>query len=150
MFEVEPTLLGGATEVLRRVDATGALTVRAPRAHADDEALRGFGVRPIRTPYRAPMANAYCERLIGTIRRECLDYLIPLNQRHLRGIVKEFARYYNRGRPHSALGPGIPEPLRAKVPAGPHRHKLPAGYRVNSTRVLGGLHHEYGLEKEAA
>ncbi len=115
-----------------------------------DQALRGFGVRPIRTPYRAPMANAYCERLIGTIRRECLDYLIPLNQRHLRGIVKEFARYYNRGRPHSALGPGIPEPLRAKVPAGPHRHKLPPGGRVSSTPVLGGLHHEYGLEKEAA
>jgi transposase InsO family protein len=67
-----------------------------------DEALRGFGVRPIRTPCRAPMANAYCERLIGTIRRECLDYLIPLNERHLRGIVKEFARY-NRGRPQLGI-----------------------------------------------
>ncbi|MEP6960559.1 MAG: hypothetical protein ABI995_00670, partial [Acidobacteriota bacterium] len=42
-----------------------------------DLALKGFGVRPIRTPVRSPMANAYCERLIGTIRRECLDYLIP-------------------------------------------------------------------------
>ncbi len=83
-------------------------------------------------------------------RRECLDYLIPLNQRHLRGIVKEFARYYDRGRPHAVLGPGIPEPLRAKVPAGPHRHKLPPGGRVSSTPILGGLHHEYGLEKEAA
>ncbi len=43
-----------------------------------DGALKGFGVRPITTPVRAPKANAYCERLIGTIRRECLDYLIPI------------------------------------------------------------------------
>jgi hypothetical protein len=52
--------------------------------------------------------------------------------------------------PHSALGPGIPEPPQAKVPASVHRHKLPAGYCVKSTPVLGGLHHEYRLEKEAA
>ena len=115
-----------------------------------DLALKDFGVRPIRTPVRAPMANAYCERLIGTIRRECLDYLIPLNQRHLRRTVKEFSRYYNRGRPHSALGPGVPEPPQDKAPASVHRHVLPAGYRVKSTLVLGGLHHEYSLEKEAA
>jgi len=55
-----------------------------------DETLKGFGVRSIRTPVRAPMANAYCERLIGTIRRECLDYVIPINERHLGRIVKEF------------------------------------------------------------
>jgi hypothetical protein len=48
------------------------------------------------------------------------------------------------------LGPGIPEPPQAKVPASVHRHKLPTGYRVRSTAVLGGLHHEYRLEKEAA
>jgi transposase InsO family protein len=115
-----------------------------------DLALKGFGVRPIRTPVRSPMANAYCERLIGTIRRECLDYLIPFNERHLRRTVKEFAVHYNRGRPHSALGPGIPEPPQAKTPASVHRHVLPTGYRVKSTPVLGGLHHEYSLEKEAA
>jgi putative transposase len=115
-----------------------------------DAALKDFGVRPIRKPVRAPKANAYCERLVGTIRRECLDYLIPINDRHLRLILKEFACHYNRGRPHSALGPGIPEPIQASVPASVHRHKLPAGYRVASKRVLGGLHHEYRLGKEAA
>jgi transposase InsO family protein len=115
-----------------------------------DLVLQGFGVRPIRTPVRSPMANAFCERLIGTIRRECLDYLIPFNERPLRRTVKEFSQYYNRGRPHSALGPAIPELPQAKVPAGPHRLKLPKGYSVKSTPVLGGLHHEYSLEREAA
>jgi putative transposase len=115
-----------------------------------DSSLKDFGVRPIRTPVRVPKANAYCERLVGTIRRECLDYLIPINDRHLRGILKEFVCHYNRGRPHSALGPGIPEPIQASAPASVHRHKLPGGYRVASRPVLGGLHHEYRLEKEVA
>ncbi len=115
-----------------------------------DSELKGFGLRVLKTPVRAPKANAFCERLIGTIRRECLDFLIPINERHLRRIVGEFVTHYNRGRPHSALGPGIPEPPQTEAPAGPHRHKLPAGYRVESTPVLGGLHHEYRLEKEAA
>jgi putative transposase len=119
----------------------------SPRLDAE---LKGFGVHALKTPPRTPTANAFCERLIGTIRRECLDYLIPVNERHLRRIVTEFVCHYNRGRPHSSLGPGIPEPSHAEVPAGPHRHKLPAGYHVRSTSVLGGLHHEYRLEKEAA
>ncbi len=112
--------------------------------------LKNFGVRVLKTPVRAPKANAFCERLIGTIRRECLDFLIPFNERHLRRIVKEFMIHYNRGRPHSSLGPGIPEPPQAKVPASVDRHKIPEGYRVTSTPVLGGLHHEYGPGKEAA
>jgi transposase InsO family protein len=67
------------------------------------------------------MANAHCERVIGTIRRECLDYMIPMNERYLKRIVREFATYYNRGRTHSALGPGLPEPNQATVPESPLR-----------------------------
>jgi transposase InsO family protein len=115
-----------------------------------DDALKSFGVRTLRTPVQAPQANTYCERLVGTIRRECLDYLIPVNERHLRRILKEFVVYYNRGRPHASLGPGIPEPNQATVPASGHRHRLPAGYRVSSRPVLSGLHHDYRLEKEVA
>ena len=115
-----------------------------------DSELRGFGIRVLKTPIRTPTANAYCERLIGTLRRECLDYLIPLSQRHVKAILKEYVAHYNRGRPHSALGPGIPEPPQAKVPASGHRHKLPTDHRVKSIAVLRGLHHEYSLEKEAA
>ena len=115
-----------------------------------DGELRNFGVRALKTPVRAPKANAFCERLVGTFRRECLDFLIPINEQHLRRITAEFVRHYNRGRPHSALGPGIPEPPQAKVPASVHRHQLPACHRIVSKAVLGGLHHEYRLEKEAA
>lgn len=117
---------------------------------AVDGALRGFDIRVLKTPVRAPKANAYCERLVGTMRRECLDFLIPITEDHLKRLLREYVRHYNRGRPHSSLGPGIPEPPQAKVPASIHRHKLPTGYRVTSTPILGGLHHEYGLEKEAA
>jgi len=58
-------------------------------APAVDEALRSVSLQVLRTPPRAPQANAYCERLIGTIRRECLDWMIPLNERHLRVILAE-------------------------------------------------------------
>ncbi len=115
-----------------------------------DDAPRGFGVRAIKTPVRVPVANAFCERLVGTIRRECLDYLIPINEGHLRRTLKEFVVQYNRGRPHASLGPGIPEPLQAEVPAGVQRHVLPEGYRVALTPVLSRLHHEYRLKREAA
>jgi len=115
-----------------------------------DKVVTDLGVRVLRTPVRAPMANSVCERFGGTLRRECLDFLIPLNERHLKMTIKEWGLHYNRGRPHSSLGPGIPEPNQDSVPASDHRHKLPAGYRVVKTSVLGGLHHEYRLVKEAA
>lgn len=115
-----------------------------------DEALNGFGPKVLKTPVRTPMANAHCEPLIGTIRRECLDYLIPMNERHFRRIVRDSAAHYNRDRPHTALGPGFPEPNLAPIPAGGHPHRLPSGYRVASTQVLGGLHHECRLERNVA
>ena len=65
-------------------------------------------------------------------------------------IVNEWGMHYNRGRPHSSLGPGLPEPTQDSVSASGQRHKLPAGFRVVKTTVLGGLHHEYRLVKEAA
>lgn len=115
-----------------------------------DRWVKEMGVTVLRTPVRAPKANAICERWGGTLRRECLDFVIPLNESHLKRIVKEWGIHYNRGRPHSTLGPGLPEPTQDRVPVSDHRHQLPAGHRVEKTSVLGGLHHEYRLEKEAA
>jgi putative transposase len=121
-----------------------------------DRELEGFGLRVLRTPVRAPQANAYCERLVGTIRRECLDFLIPLSESHLRAMLKEWVRHYNEGRPHMSLGPGLPaDPLSNKDRALPrlgtmNRHRLPKRYEIRKKPVLGGLHHEYSLEKKAA
>jgi putative transposase len=72
-----------------------------------DSTLEPMGLKVLKTPFRSPQANGFCERLIGS-RRECLDFMIPLNERHLRRILKEYVTYHNRGRPHSALGPGAP------------------------------------------
>jgi putative transposase len=115
-----------------------------------DSAIKSMGVEILKTPVRAPTANAYCERLIGTIRRECLDFMIPLNERHLRLLLKEWRVHYNRGRPHSSLGPGIPDAPSVLPAVEASRHILPHDQRVVAKSVLGGLHHEYRLEKIAA
>jgi putative transposase len=115
-----------------------------------DSALQSMGLNILKTPFRAPQANAFCERLVGTIRRECLDFLIPIHERHLRRILRRWVTHYNRGRPHSSLGPGIPEPPFG-IPAQPSSgHRIPCGHRVARSAILGGLHHEYRLEKIAA
>lgn len=115
-----------------------------------DRELNSFGLKILRTPVRSPQANAYCERLIGTIRRECLDFVIPLGEKHLRRILGEWVIHYNQGRPHSSLGPGIPEAQETpSVPINLTRHRLPNDATVTSTKILGGLHHEYRLETAA-
>ena len=116
-----------------------------------DEAVEGLGLKVLRTPVRAPQANAYCERLVGTIRRECLDFMIPLGDKHLCRILRDWVKHYNSGRPHSSLGPGlpIPDPELPRAPQ-PNRHQLPAGWSIVTRSVLSGLHHEYRLEKAAA
>src|SRR5882672_7350669 len=117
-------------------------------AEVDDE-LKSFGLKVLRTPVQAPKANAFCERLIGTVRRECLDYVIPLSEKHLRKTLREWVTHYNQGRPHSALGPGIPD-----APSGrfvqPSGHQIPAGHDVIAAPILSGLHHEYRLAPLAA
>lgn len=73
-----------------------------------DSAVKSMGLSILKTPFRAPQANAFRERVVGTIRRDCLDSLIPLNERHLRRILKEWGAHYNGGRPHSNLGQDYP------------------------------------------
>ena len=68
-----------------------------------DKRAEAIGVDTLRTPVRAPRANAVAERAIGTLRRECLDHLVVLNGAHLRAVLAEFTRFYDRDRPHRAL-----------------------------------------------
>jgi putative transposase len=114
-----------------------------------DESIERLGVRILKSPPRAPKANAVCERLIGTIRRECLDWLIPLSESHLRTMLREWAAHYNGGRPHMSLGPGIPDPLETTLARQQPGHRLTAE-RVLALSVLGGLYHEYALMVRAA
>ena len=100
--------------------------------------FEGMGVRGIPTPYRAPNASAHVERLIGTLRRECLDRMLIWNERHLRSILGEFIAWYNHGRVHQGLH-GIPDPDPSL--SGP----LTAEGKLVAIPVLNGLHHDYRL-----
>jgi len=115
-----------------------------------DSTLKAMDLKVLKTPFQAPQANAFCERLIGTVRRECLDFLIPLNERHLRSLLKEWVTHYNRGRPHASLGPGIPDLRSGQQQARLCGHRIPIDQQVVAKAILGGLHHEYSLERRAA
>src|SRR5262245_14753023 len=116
-----------------------------------DQRIRHLGLRMLKTPPQRPQANAICERVLGTLRRECLDFMIPFTENHLRRLLKEWMQHYNASRPHMSLGPGIPQPPPSlPVPLQAHQHRLPEYLRVVAHPTLGGLHQEYGLEKQVA
>jgi transposase InsO family protein len=116
-----------------------------------DQHIRHLGLKVLKTPPQSPQANALCERLLGTLRQECVDFVIPLAENHLRRLLSEWVQHYNHGRPHMALGPGIPQPLVAlPAPLQEQRHRLPAHGRVVARPILGGLHHAYWLEEQVA
>jgi putative transposase len=106
-----------------------------------DTVLRSEGVEIIRTPIRAPKANAIAERFVRTIRVECLDWLLIINRRHLERVLRVFVDHYNGHRPHRALNltppDSDPPTLRLVTPSGRDR--------VERRDRLGGLIHEYGL-----
>ena len=94
-----------------------------------DDSITHLGLKVLKSPPRSPRANAICERVIGTVRRECLDWLIPLSESHLRTILKEWIGHYNGGRPHMSLGPGIPDPPNKTLAPQQPRHRLNADRR---------------------
>jgi putative transposase len=115
-----------------------------------DEWIERLGVKVLKSPPCSLMANAICERVIGTIRRDCLDWLIP--QSRLRLILNSRIPHYNRARPHMALGPGVPDPPLANLdhPHSNSRHRRGESYAVHANPILGGLHHEYVLAPACA
>jgi transposase InsO family protein len=101
-----------------------------------DQVLRSEGMQVIRTPFRAPNANAYAERVIETVRAECLDWTLILGRRQLDRTLRTYVDHYNRGRPHRALG--LAPPLAAAA------EPIPVSPRdVRRRDLLGGLIHEY-------
>jgi putative transposase len=106
---------------------------------AFDEVFRSEGVRVVRAPFRAPRARAHAERWVGTVRRECLDWLLVLGEAHLGRVLRTYVAHYNAARPHRARQLRTPDPRDQPGPA--------VGEIVRRDR-LGGLVHEY--ERRAA
>src|SRR5713226_1852140 len=107
-----------------------------------DAVFKSEGTRVVLTPIRAPMANAHVERWIGSCRRECLDWMLVLNQRHLEAVLREYCRHYNDERPHRSRN------LRPPA-ARSDREPTVGGYIERSTR-LGGVLSDYRQMSQAA
>src|SRR5664279_4275070 len=105
-----------------------------------DEVFRADGIRIIRTPIRAPRANAFAERFVGTVRRECLDRMLILGRRHLERVLDEYVAHYNGHRPHRALGQLAPLTMDSPTPIDDPQ---PAELRRRDAAF--GLIHEYRL-----
>jgi putative transposase len=105
-----------------------------------DAVFQADGIRILASPPQAPRANAICERMIGTLRRELFDRLLIVDEHHLRRVLTEYLRHYNAARPHRFLGQLAP----AQVGTRPPEINL-AEHRIRRKQVLSGLTHEYQI-----
>jgi len=99
--------------------------------------VQSLGIREVKTAPRSPWQNPYVERLIGTLRRECLDHVVVLNETHLRRLLNEYLLYYHWARTHLSLDKDAPEPRPVE------RHDEG---RIVETPLVGGLHHRYARQ----
>lgn len=98
-----------------------------------DTVFSSEGIEIVHTPYQAPRANAFAERWVRSVREECLDPIMILNENHLRRVLMEYGKYYNNSRPHQGIGQCFPV-------SGPERSiKGPICRRD----ILGGIIHDY-------
>ena len=126
------------TQQARNVSFTGALERTRFLIHdrdSFDEVFRSEGIKVIKTPIRAPQANAYAERFVRTVRAECLDLLLILGRRHLEHVLRRYVTHYNAERPHRALA--------LLPPAGCDKRNEPSATTIERHDLLGGLIHEY-------
>jgi hypothetical protein len=96
--------------------------------------VKDLGMTELLIAPRAPWQNPFAERVIGSIRRECLDHVIVFNEAHLRRLLRSYLAYYNATRPHQALHNESPHPREVQTPA---------GGRIVAIPQVGGLHHRY-------
>ena len=104
--------------------------------------LRSIGLKPKRTSRESPWQNGVAERWVGSCRRELLDHVIPLNEHHLRRLLRDYIRYYHLDRTHDGLGKDTPD--RRSIETKPSN-----GATVISLPRVGGLHHRYGWQQAA-
>lgn len=105
-----------------------------------DAVFASEGIEIIKTPVRAPKANAFAERFVRTVRSECLDWLLVVNRRHLECVLRIFVDHYNAHRPHRSLNLGPPDPSARTL-----RALRPPTAAIERRDRLGGLLHEYNL-----
>ena len=98
----------------------------------------GTAIQVLKTPYRAPKANAMCERFLGCVRRECLDHILVLGEQHLYRVIREYVDYFNGVRPHQGIGQQTPE----RATTVPEKNKTG---KIIAFPVLNGLHHDYRM-----
>ena len=115
-----------------------------------DDVFGAEGTQIMRTPFRRPNANAFAERFVRTVRSECLDHLLVVNERHLEQILRSYACHYNEHRPHQGLSQEIPAPERTvrpivieDAPDSRYRQVRDRRTRIRRHDRLGGLIHEY-------
>jgi putative transposase len=132
-FLMDPDQLTASIKFLIR-DRAGQFT------GSFDAVFTAEGIRILASPPQAPRANAICERIIGTLRRELFDRLLIVNEHHLHRVLTEYLRHYNTARPHRALGQVAP----AQADTRPPEINL-AKHRIRRKQVLGGLTHEYQI-----
>jgi putative transposase len=104
-----------------------------------DAVFTAEGIRILASPPQAPRANAICERIIGSLRRELFDRLLIVNEHHLRLVLTEYLQHYNTARPHRSLG----QLTLAQAETQPPQTINLAEYQIRRKQVLGGLTHEY-------
>jgi len=109
-----------------------------------DRRVSNLGIAQARTPFRSPRANAIAERWVRSVRTECLDHVLIFNERHLQQVLAEYVGYFNHWRPHRSIGQRAPS-----APAS-SEYQSNGGGKIIAKPVLGGLHHEYALQQEAA
>jgi putative transposase len=103
-----------------------------------DAVFQSEGIESIQTPCRAPKATAIAERFVRTVRSECLDWLLIVNQRHLERVLRVFVNHYNSHRPHRSLDLTPPDPTTRTLEA-----VSPSAAGIERRDRLGGLIHEY-------
>jgi putative transposase len=102
------------------------------------DTLKSFGIEPKRPSFRSPWQNGVAERWVGTCRRDLLDHVIVLSERHLKRLMSEYIRYYHEDRTHLALAKGTPDGRESVS-------RSDVGSRIIAMPRLGGLHHRYDL-----
>jgi len=106
---------------------------------AFDAVFTSQGIEFVKTPYQAPQANAFAERWVRSVRGECLDHILIVNERHLRRVLQEYVKYYNQARPHQGIYQRFPISNPEQSSEGP----------VCRRNILGGIIHDYFRQPSA-